>query len=575
MHPSSWPRSLLPLLVLGACQNRGPDSPGAPPTATAAAALTPPGATAVAPPTSQPVPADSPAGPAAAGPAEAPVADPRVALAAARCGADRRAIVVRDAQVHEFAGVQEALDAAGDRSLVWLCPGVYGVESSLVVKGREDLTIAGTGAVLVAMAEIHLLSLEDSGQLTLRGLRLGHMLEDDATLIGAFRVRGLVIDGCSLDGEGSGTGLALHDTRGAVIRGARFMNLAVALAGHGADTRVSDSRFIGNAAEVDNDLARAGLDASNSFLPGRGGAGAKAPALTAAGLPDLAAAFPAERTWPIITWNGRRYAALAVDIMPETPPCTDGEGESIRCTRPMAFTGELPGGREAAAFKPLTTVTSAGPCTMTGAAPVLLDTSGCDPSYTLAVPLKGCADSAPIATTGALPDGLRWVARDPELRGTVSTEGAPPTLRPWLEERLADTLVDLSLTAGATSAVIEWTVSTGAERWTSRAAGVQFSIDECATWEPAVTDTWVETEGGPRTAVGLPPGLFREQRWIGALAANGRLAAFVVERQVSLSLLAREPDGAFSGVWEGERWRDNDECITSWGPLGFRGRCEP
>ena len=104
---------------------------------------------------------------------------------------------------------------------------------------------------------------------------------------------------------------------------------------------------------------------------------------------------------------------------------------------------------------------------------------------------------------------------------------------------------------------------------------MQFTIDECATWEPSVTDTWVETDGGPKTPVNLPPELFRWQRWIGALATNGRLAAFVVETQMSLSLLGRGPDGAFSTVWEGERWRDNDECIEPWGPLGFKGRCEP
>jgi hypothetical protein len=481
--------------------------------------------------------------------------------------------VVTGEKVSALADLRAAMAAASDHSLVWACPGVHAITAPLTVEGREDLTIAGAGAVLVAIDQARLLELEDSAQLTVRGLRFMQLSSEEPTLIAAARVRGLVIDDCRLDGEGRGVGLRLDGTTGAEIRGTLLMNLAVAIERHGGDTTVRGVRFLGNAAEVAGDLARAALDSGNTIVAPA--AEARAPVLPAAALPDLKAAFPASGTWAIIARNDRRYAVLDIELTPETEPCVDGDGQRMACPDPIPFTGALPAGITATALKSLQTVTPAGPCTMTGGKPIVLDTTGCNNSYALVVPLTGCADSLPIATTATLPAELRWVPRVEGLRGTLMPEALPSALRPWLEERLRDSLADLALLAVPASVAVEWTVAAGSERWTSRVAGAQISVEECQPWQPWFIDTWVETDGGPRTPVSLPVELFHTQRWAGALAMNGKLVAVLGESQTSLSLLARQPDGSFASAWSKDYWHDNDECIISYGPLGFTAPCAP
>jgi hypothetical protein len=578
MRGSPWSR-LLPVLLLGACQNSGTNAQPAPSAvATAAVPATPP----AIPPTispASPLPVSTP-GTTAAGP-EAPVptdslaapADPRITRAAAACSADRRAVVVAGEKVSALADLPAAVAAASDHSLVWACPGVHAITAPLTVEGREDLTIAGAGAVLVAIDQARLLDLEDSAQLTVRGLRFMQVSGEEPTLIAAARVRGLVVDDCRLDGWGRGVGLRLDATTGAVIRGTLLMNLTVAIERHGGDTTVRGVRFLGNAAEVAGDLARAALEGGNTIVAPA--AEARAPVLPAAALPDLKAAFSTSGTWPIIARNDRRYAVLDIELTPKTEPCVDGDGQRMACPDPIPFTGALPAGITATTIQSLQTVTPAGPCTMTGGTPIVLDTTGCDNSYALVVPLTGCADSLPFATTATLPAELRWVPRVEGLRGTLMPEALPSALRPWLAERLRDSLADLALLAVPASVAVEWTVAAGSERWTSWIAGAQIPVDECQPWQPWFIDTWVETDGGPRTSVMLPMELFHTQRWAGALAMNGKLVAMLGESQTSLSLFARQPDGSFASAWSKDYWDDNDECIISYGPLGFSAPCAP
>lgn len=142
--------------------------------------------------------------------------------------------MVAGAKVSGFEDLQAAVAAATDHSLLWACPGVHAVDSPLVVHGREDLTIAGAGALLIAIEQSRLLDLEDSKQLTVRGLRFTQLHCEEPTLT----------------------------------------------------------------AEVGGDLTRAALDNGNTFIPRA--AEARAPALAAAALPNLKAAFPEKRSWPII-----------------------------------------------------------------------------------------------------------------------------------------------------------------------------------------------------------------------------------------------------------------------------------
>lgn len=582
MRGSPWSR-LLPALLLGACQNSGTNAQPAPTAvATSAAPATPPVTPPAIPPTispATPLPVSTPG--TAAGP-EAPVptdssaapADPRFARAAAACSAELRAVVVTGEKVSALADLPAAVAAASDHSLVWACPGAHAITAPLTVAGREDLTIAGAGAVLFAIDQARLLELEDSAQLTVRGLGFMQISGETPTLIAAARVRGLVIDDCRLDGGwGRGVGLRLDATTGAVIRGTLLMGFTVAIERHGGDTTVRGARFLGNSAEVAGDLARAALDSGNTIVASV--AEARAPVLPAAALPDLKAAFPTSGTWAIIARNDRRYAVLDIELTPETEPCVDADGQRMACPDPIPFTGALPAGITAATLKSLQTVTPAGPCTMTGDKPIVLDTTGCDNSYALVVPLTGCADSLPIATTATLPAELRWVPRVEGLRGTLMPDALPSALRPWLEQRLRDSLADLALLAVPTSVAVEWTVAAGSERWTSWIAGAQIPVDECQPWQPGFIDTWVETDGGPRTSVMLPVELFHTQRWAGALAMNGKLVAMLGESQTSLSLFARQPDGSFAGAWSKDYWDDNDECIISYGPLGFSAPCAP
>ena len=581
---------LLPVLLLSACQN---SNTHAAPAATAVEAIhattaaipvaTPPAIPVVTPPAGVPTPdtTATPGGPASTvaipgqpvpADSSAASADPRVALAAAACSATARAVVVVGAKVSGFEDLPAAVAAATDHSLLWACPGVHAVDSPLVVHGREDVTIAGAGALLIAIEGSRLLDLEDSKQLTVRGLRFTQLHGEEPTLISATRVAGLVVEDCRLDGGGKGVGLLLEATTAAAIRGTQLMNLGVAIERQGGDTTVRAVRFLGNTAEVGGDLTRAALDHGNTFVPRA--AEARAPALPAAALPNLKAAFPEKRSWPIIVWKGGRYAALDIEVDPATEPCGDDD-QRVACPEPIPFTGSLPAGVTAKALKSLQTVTLAGPCTMTGGTPIILDTTGCDMSHVLAVPLEGCADSLPIATTATPPAELRWVPRADGLAGTLMPDALPSALRPWLEERLRDSVADLALLAVAKSVALEWTVALGSERWTSWVAGAQIMADECQPWEPSFVDTWVETDGGPRIPVSLPADLFRSQRWSGALAMNGKLVAILGQSQTTLSLHARQPSGAFVGAWGKEHWSDNFECITPSGPLGFVSPCAP
>ena len=222
--------------------------------------------------------------------------------------------MVAGAKVSGFEDLQAAVAAATDHSLLWACPGVHAVDSPLVVHGREDLTIAGAGALLIAIEESRLLDLEDSKQLTVRGLRFTQLHGEEPTLT----------------------------------------------------------------AEVGGDLTRAALDNGNTFIPRA--AEARAPALAPAALPNLKAAFPEKRSWPIIVWKDGRYAALDIEVDPETDPCGDDD-HRVACPDPIPFTGSLPAGVTANALTRLQTVTLAGPCTMTGGTPIILDTTGCDRSH--------------------------------------------------------------------------------------------------------------------------------------------------------------------------------------------------
>ncbi len=90
--------------------------------------------------------------------------------------------MVAGAKVSGFEDLQAAVAAATDHSLLWAYPGVHAVDSPLVVHGREELTIAGAGALLIAIEESRLLDLEDSKQLTVRGLRFTQLHGEEPTL---------------------------------------------------------------------------------------------------------------------------------------------------------------------------------------------------------------------------------------------------------------------------------------------------------------------------------------------------------------------------------------------------------
>jgi len=273
---------------------------------------------------------------------------------------------------------------------------------------------------------------------------------------------------------------------------------------------------------------------------------------------------------------------LTPEELPKDPSCTvDEENHSFNCPEAIALERALPKGLSRSAFATLTAITAAGPCALEVGAPVLLDTSGCEPSMAFAVPLTGCDAYAPLVTSGTPPAELHWAPVTATV-GDFGVPSLPAKLRPWLVKQLRPTLVDLGFLRTLLgseprhrSAVAEWAVELAKERWQSRVAGFQIVLSECAVWAPVFVESALVPTGGKKMIVGVPQEVVVSSPWVGALEVGGRLVAFISRGELETGLLVRELRGSFTMLRRVDHAIDNEECLVGGGPVAFEVLCGP
>lgn len=528
------------------------------------------------------------------GPALAPAggSSPAEERAAGKCADEgTRAVLARADQLLGFPEVAKAVAELVDGDLLWLCDGGHTSEEGLLVEGKRDVTIAGSAAILIAH-DSAALEIRGGERILLRGLRLGLETYGDEPVdtLRLLGVRGVAVEGCSIQSD-VGTALALVDVAAGEIRGSRLVGSRIGASAERSEVTFSGSRFAGNAENFGGELAgleSGALGEGNRISRARkanfGARGRRAPKLAPEERVDLAAAFPKGRTFPVITWKDRkRYAVLHTELMPEKmpthPSCeVDEESLSFVCGEPIPLKGALPEGLKPGAWAGLSAITKAGPCALEVGAPVSLETSGCESSITLAVPISGCEDYAPLVTAGAPAAELRWAPKV-EVVGDLGPKTLPTALRPWIVEELQATLVDLDVLAAmgpmtrGNSGIAELGVELAKERWQTRMAGLQIVLSACESWVPTFVETVMVAGEEPPRKVNLPSDV--ATGWIGALDFKGRLVAFVTRGETDTGLVARQSGGTFRSLHDLQHWAENEECLSGSGPLSFEELCGP
>ncbi len=535
------------------------------------------------------------------GPATIPARglDPREVRASERCAAEStRVVIARGDQLVGFPELAEAVAELDHGDLLWLCDGGHTSGEGVRIAGKRDLTIAAQTAVLIGEGSTPALEIQGGERILLRGLRVGLAAysEEGVEALRVVGVRGFALESSAVMSE-VGAALALVDVRPAEVRDTRLVGSRIGASAERSEVSFASTRFAGNASNLAGQLAglRPGaLGEGNRLGRTRGArfdsAGRRAPKLAPEATVDLAAAFPAGRTFPVITWrDGERYAVLETALMPEVMPAhpsCDGDESSFVCSEPIPHRGPLPGGLDPASWAKLSAITSAGPCALEVGEPVSLETSGCESSMTLALPLAGCAGAAaPLVTGGTLPAGLRWAPRV-EIVGAFAEGSLPPSLRPWLVEGLRWTPASLEalramgpMTRGD-SGIAEWSVDLAHERWETRIAGAQIPIAECEAWGPVLVENVLRPAGGEPLRVKVPTGgssfnAWGDAPWTGALELGGYLVAWVTRGETETGLIARRGGGGFAPPRTFVHWADHDECLSGRGPLAFGALCEP
>jgi len=219
----------------------------------------------------------------------------------------------------------------------------------------------------------------------------------------------------------------------------------------------------------------------------------------------------------------------------------------------------------------LTLIGADGLCTATVGDVVLVNTSGCDPTWMIAAPLTGCPAS--VAPVGRVDDSfdpeLRWLPR-PDITPIPLVGGPAPRdpvhrdlVATWLAEPELD---DGPMHEGKTAAI---SVDAGSEAFETFAASfaVGHGADEC---------DWAY---GERTAVGLRRGdtftpIDVRAEWLGVIAWRGQVVGVAVDDLRTVDLQAIGPTGVVTPAFEQHVWEDHEEC-TQGGWFDIASACGP
>jgi hypothetical protein len=241
----------------------------------------------------------------------------------------------------------------------------------------------------------------------------------------------------------------------------------------------------------------------------------------------------------------------------ELPACWTSGEDPATCDR----TAPVPADAAPAGVPSTLTVLGAdGPCSAQVGAPVLVNTSGCEPSAMVAAPLAGCPlDVAPVGRVdGAFDRELRWRAAPAVSTVPLFADPAKladPVHRRYVTGWLAEDELEAGTPREGLTARVR--VDAGAEALESVVAG--FLVGD--------GDNECEWQTGSRGAVGirrgdtftpLPAELPRE--WDGAITWRGRVVGVVAGLPRDVYVHAIAADGTTATAFEQGVWWDNEEC---------------
>ena len=396
----------------------------------------------------------SPPAPVESAPPAPPVSDPSVRCGPAVFGNDGaevraavRAVRLREGVATDHARLSEALNGLVSGDGVLVCPGTHTLERTVVLERVTDITVEGAEALVLAMENETAIRVMNARDVRLLGLRLershwGEPSNDGPALIELADSQGVRLDRLRLRAQG-GVALEVRRTRGVALSDVAFLESVVGIRTEDATLeRTGVVTFESVEVPVSPpsaDFVRStGTRAEPEAFDTLGPADTKGfTALRAALTPGPQRAF-----FPVVTVGEVPY--LVLDHTFGTPGHEAQRGEPPdetpqppRVAPKQAGDKQLPRARRGDVFL----FSAAGRCRARVGPPTYLDTSGCERSYSLALPLQGCgAAVAPLALVGGDVPDLRWHARVSQDH-PVSRDALEPRSGDWLSSRLARSLM--------------------------------------------------------------------------------------------------------------------------------------
>ncbi len=536
----------------------------------------------------------SPPAPVESEPPAPPVSDPSVRCGPAVFGPDGaevraavRAVRLRQGAATDHARLSEALNGLVSGDGVLVCPGTHTLERTVVLERVTDITVEGAEALVLAMENETAIRVMNARDVRLLGLRLershrGEPSNEGPALIELADSEGVRLDRLRLRAQG-GVALEVRRTRGVALSDVAFLDSVVGI--RTEDATLERSGVVAfDAVEVPVSPPSADLVRSTGTRADGETFDPLAPADTK-GFTALRAALtpgPRRAFFPVVTVGEVPYLVLdhtfgipGHDAQRGEPP--EETAQPPRVAPKLAGEKQLPRARRGDVFL----FNAAGRCRARVGPPMYLDTSGCERSYSLALPLEGCgAAVAPLAVVGGDVPDLRWHARVSQDH-PVSRDALDPRSGDWLSSRLARSLMGdwAFLKRANAQGLVTWRVDAEVERATVVQLGVQFEGEDCRYWAEQHRAAWLGMPDGRGGTVtrgwALPEALLAARPLVGALTDGGRFVGLVGRDALEVELWGRDPQGGLESLWTGRFWSDNDECLPRPTPVDFEGPCGP
>jgi hypothetical protein len=514
-----------------------------------------------------------------------PVRLERLAAAGAvACGPATAAVVLHAGESTVHPALPAAFASVVDGADLWVCPGVHGVERTLELRDVTNVLLAGRDALVLAAANVLVLSISNATQIWIEGLAFGHDLRW-GTFCRSDVVRvawstGVTVQGARFDGSGI-VGLSLKHVTSAEVSDSLFVNCEIGF--EALDSRhvsLRRNRFAYNDVHVERS-AREVATIGNELGPEgreRPEPPAAMPAPGVAEWPDWEAMLSASEAYAVREWNGAHYLVVDYEMSNEglagapMPPCFEDAG----CSEPVPYPGDDSAALPPEVLASVQVITPAGPCTPALGPAVMLDTSGCNRSVTLARQIDGCGESlAPIALPGRLLWPLTWHPRTEERFEADARGPTDAELQSWLAEVLRDSVVgSWSIPASTEQRTLaRWRVELPQETLTTLLAGFQVKYQHCEIYAQSWSRTVLAT-GSAEHELGLPSPS-DEVPWTGVLALHDRVAAIAGQGSWVVALTVRGADGLLEPALFVPYWTDHEECSTPQLPHRFPYPCGP